>query len=92
MTNDHPVPESSCLSCGHRMDHVGSPDGRPIEPPNDGDLSLCIRCGGVMAFDSSGRLRGMTRAEIDSLMADQEYMAYLATLVNRIYFVQATKN
>ena len=83
MTNEHRLPTSSCLNCGYEMDSAGSPDG---------GLALCIRCGVVMAYDSSGRLRGMTQTEMDKVVRDHQYMNYLATLVKRIYFVQATKN
>lgn len=92
MTDVHRVPEASCLNCGHRMNRAGSPDGSPIEPPQDGDLAVCIRCGAIMAYNSSGGLRGMTDAEMDEVTADHEYMDYLASLVKRVHFIQAMPN
>lgn len=89
MTNDHHrTPECACLNCGRLMNAAGSTDGSPIPPPAEGDLSVCLRCGAVMKYDSAGKVRGMTQAEMDKLKADTEQMNMLAKLVRGIRFVR----
>lgn len=92
MTNTHRTPESACLACGYRLTAAGSPDGSPIEPPNEGDITVCLRCGAVMRFDSEGRVRGMTDAEIDEITADTEYLKLLAGIVRGIHFIRTMRN
>ena len=89
MSNDyHRTPECACLHCGYHLDAAGSPDGSPIAPPAEGDLSICLRCGAVMKYNSAGKVRGMTDPEIDELIADTEQMNILAKLVRGIHFVR----
>ena len=66
-----------------------STDGSPIPPPAEGDLSVCLRCGAVMKYDSADiAFRGMTQSEMDELKADTEQMNMLAKLVRGIRFVR----
>jgi hypothetical protein len=43
------VPKSQCPWCGHGLDAVGG--GSKIRPPDPGDLTICLYCGGVAQFD-----------------------------------------
>jgi hypothetical protein len=92
MTYRYRTPESACLSCGKRLDAAGLLDGQPIEPPGDGDTTLCIGCGAVMKYGPDGRLRGMTDAEMHEITGDAEYMNFLARIVREIHFVRMMKN
>jgi hypothetical protein len=57
----HHVTTVTCPYCRHRMNYTTSLTGN-VEPPEDGDWSLCVRCGGVCMFDA-GALRIPTPAE-----------------------------
>jgi len=92
MTNDHHTPESKCLHCGKILDMAGSPDGSPIDRPSDGDITVCIRCGAVMAFDGEGKVRGMTDEEIATVTRDAELMSSIARTVRSIRIVRAGMN
>lgn len=82
------VPESRCLNCGHAMNAVGTADLNDIALPSPGDVTVCIRCGAVMMLDENLRLRGMSDAEMDELVADTEWMGQIAKMVRAIHFVK----
>lgn len=92
MNDIHHTPECACLYCGRRVNAAGSPDGSPIPAPAEGDVTICMRCGAVMRFNAAGKVRGMSDAEMDELIADAEYMNMLARLVRRIRFIRARVN
>jgi hypothetical protein len=45
----------SCPWCGQKNDSASSDS--PEKRPKIGDISLCIRCGGIGQFDASGQVR-----------------------------------
>jgi hypothetical protein len=88
MGKDHvQIPECRCLSCGRPMDALGTPDGAEAKPA-PGDIAVCLRCGAVMKLDENLKLRGMTEAEMDELVADQAWMDEVAQLVGAIHFLK----
>ena len=87
MQHTHPTPQSKCLQCGYLMNAAGSTDGRPIEPPEPGNLAVCLRCGAVMMYADDLTVRGMTVEEMDDLTNDREAMNGLARLVKRIQLI-----
>jgi hypothetical protein len=76
-----------CAHCGHQHDRVSgiAEKGVKQEPPQEGDVTICIRCGQWNIFDdgSDGGLRKPTAAEarhIDkSKMARQVSKAWRQT-------------
>jgi hypothetical protein len=82
------VPESVCLNCGAPLNMVGTGDANVEAKPEPGDVTVCIKCGGVMKLDENLRLRGMSDREMDELVADREWMDQVARMVQRVYFVK----
>lgn len=56
------IKEASCFACGHKMDRT-SCVGEVIEKPKPGSITICIKCGHVMAFDDDIALRELTEFE-----------------------------
>lgn len=54
-----------CSECGYTFDTSTSAYGKD-KTPAEGDLSICLNCGGAMMLDS-GRWRSMTFDEIVDL-------------------------
>jgi len=65
----HLMPLNVCSACGYEHDAasiVGGSDHRP----RPGDMSLCINCGHLAAFDEQLRLREPTAAEREATSRD----------------------
>ena len=71
------MPENSCLSCGHVMDRASgvNTDAQPMP----GALTICIRCGHMMAFAEDLTFRELTRKEKDTAMGIPAVLAVLKT-------------
>lgn len=63
------TPKQVCPhDCGYTVDaHTFTEDPDASIDPEVGDLSICLRCGGVSAFGSSGLLEKLTEKEVESL-------------------------
>jgi hypothetical protein len=66
------LPESRCLHCGTTLNAVTSiePDKRP-EP---GDITVCLRCGHIMAFATDLTLRALTDEEMYKIAGDERML------------------
>jgi hypothetical protein len=53
---------SACLNCGKILDAASDPFGK--QKPRPGDITICIKCGHVMAFNSDLQYRELTSEEI----------------------------
>ena len=62
MTDTHPI-VASCPQCGHVFSHVGSLDGSDTKAPEEGDFTVCIRCGEILQHDSTGAVDRADPAE-----------------------------
>jgi hypothetical protein len=62
---DHAMPESACTACGYVMDRCRSVGSDAL--PSPGSISVCLRCGHLMAFGHDLRLRNLTDAEIKEI-------------------------
>jgi hypothetical protein len=56
------VKESNCLNCGRTLDAATSVDGE--ETPEPDCITICLRCGHIMAFTADLSLRALTEEEI----------------------------
>ena len=63
-------PKLTCPSCGHNLGLASNID-QSCEPPQEGDFSLCIRCGLPMKFGYNHfgtlTLFPLTRGDVDRL-------------------------
>jgi hypothetical protein len=69
------------------LDALGTADNTAADP-RPGDVTVCIRCGAVMRLDDNLRVRGMTDAEMDELVADRKWMNQVAKMVGAIHFMK----
>ena len=65
---DFHVKESACTNCGHSMN--GALAVGDDQAPVPGDVTLCIRCGHLMAFADDLTLRELTAAEAVDIAGD----------------------
>lgn len=77
------LPEDSCPKCGAAFDRhsqVTRQGDLPATPatPKQGDLSLCVHCAAVLAFDGSLRLVVAPAGAIDRLDAQTRQMLFRA--------------
>jgi hypothetical protein len=64
------TPTNDCPYCGNQNNRVTDPRGDDV--PKRGDVSVCIRCGGVGLFTRRLRVRKPLPGEIAVLAADPE--------------------
>lgn len=62
------LPESACLDCGKQLNGATAVDNR--QRPKPGNISLCLYCGHIMAFDDALRLRNLTDEEMIEIAGD----------------------
>jgi hypothetical protein len=65
------LPLSHCLSCGRELDAATSLHGAT---PNSGDITVCMKCGHVMAFADDLTVRALTDAEMYDIAGDKEVL------------------
>jgi hypothetical protein len=77
----HRLPKATCLACGCQHNRASSfetlararsdtHDNRP----DDGDLTICIRCGHIMAYTADLSMRELTDAEVVKAAGNQEIL------------------
>lgn len=80
------VPKSRCPACGESHHMACSING--IHKPTPGDITICIDCAHVMAFDNNLLLRNLTKeeeAEIESnLLIKQAKARILLEKLNKL--------
>jgi hypothetical protein len=76
---DEMVPESTCPECGKKLDAATDPTDE-TNRPKPGDISVCVYCGSLFAFDFDMRLRAVTPEEEMEIMDNPE----LRTLILKI--------
>lgn len=67
---DYKMPESHCPYCGAL--HNGADDadgyfGGDGAPPNEGDITICIKCASPLILDAELKLRTPTVAELKDI-------------------------
>jgi hypothetical protein len=72
------VPMSKCPECGHNMDAASSIGGD--FNPRPGDLTCCIQCGELLAFNEDLHLRLPTKKERANLAADPKILGQVTQL------------
>lgn len=80
------TPLNRCPRCFYTMDRCVSPMGD--FKPKDGDISLCIKCGAVMAFTSTGTIRPFKESEFREIMKNEPVMSLITSAVKAIYFIR----
>jgi hypothetical protein len=80
------TPECRCLNCGTRL---SAATGNEYDnPPQEGAIMVCMRCGAIMAFDDELQVRCLTAAEAQAVAADTELLRELAAVVLKVRLVQ----
>jgi hypothetical protein len=78
--NDFEVPPCACPECGYVGDQVMgvSTEHKPVP----GDLSLCIHCACLSAFDDDLKLRPPTDDELFAAATDRRVQAARAAILH----------
>lgn len=76
--SDHKMPGSRCPKCHHRMDGAYNPCG--AEAPAPGDITVCINCGGILAFDDALHLRLANDAELKEVSGREDFKRILGAI------------
>jgi len=79
MGEDHDMPPSACLACGDQMDSANCVDENIDDAPSPGDITVCLHCGHVMAFDDELKLRELNAQEAYEIAGDKRILAIQAT-------------
>lgn len=64
------VPTSKCTACGYVCDAATCPSN-DTATPRPGDITVCIDCGHLMAFDDQLYLRDLTEDEMCEIAGDK---------------------
>ena len=76
---NHVMPPSPCTACGKVMDRAG--EGPFLAgKPRPGDISICMHCSHIMAFDDNLMLRDLTEAEVVECAGEPELLWVMALL------------
>jgi ribosomal protein L32 len=73
--HDFKMPESQCLNCGHKLDGAFAQQMKKARPA-PGDITICIRCGHVMAFADDLTMRALTDAEVIEVAGNEDLLRY----------------
>lgn len=69
----HELPASCCTACKKELDRA-SGVGNSDKPEPD-DITICLTCGHIMAFDDDLSLRDLTEVEIYNAAGDYRIIA-----------------
>ena len=64
--------DAKCLKCGNKLNRA-SGLGHD-EQPEPGNISICVRCGNIAAFDDNLQVRPLTDEELKITNAQDEIM------------------
>jgi hypothetical protein len=70
---DHHIPKSACLSCGEPLE--GATCVGHDSAPAVGDVTICIYCGHLMAFDTDLKLRELSDEQVREMAGDGRILA-----------------
>lgn len=62
--------EDKCPVCAHEFDAIASADQNVEEPPEAGDVTICISCSSVLILDETLHSRVPTEADYATMPAD----------------------
>ena len=71
--NTHRMSSVNSPSCGTRLD--AATNVTSTQRPDPGDLTVCLRCGHLLAFDEQLKLRELNDAEIREAAGDRRLLA-----------------
>jgi hypothetical protein len=66
------TPAHSCTSCGHLLDAASNPFD--LRSPREGDISVCMYCGHLMAFNADMTRRNLTDEEMVEIAGDPQLL------------------
>lgn len=67
------LPSSNCLHCQAHLDFARSVGSKA--KPKPGSITICFRCGHLMAFNESLRMRELTDQEMIAVAGDKNILA-----------------
>jgi len=73
--------KTSCPCCDYELDRASSFEGKV---PKEGDVSMCIKCGIMLEFDSDGGMIKIKPETLKAVKADKETWNKIVTMQNAI--------
>lgn len=70
---EHHIHSNKCLSCGKKLDMATCIDSD--SRPSEGDITICIQCGHIMAFSFDLSFRELTDDEMGVIAGDKRILA-----------------
>jgi hypothetical protein len=77
MRTNYRIKATQCPVCSAKLDML-STLGVKAPPPQPGDITLCLQCSHLMAFDEDGGRRELTTAEREEALASPSIQRVLA--------------
>jgi hypothetical protein len=72
----HRTPKSRCTACGETLDGAAAVAAIADDAaPSPGDITVCVPCGHLMAFDDALKLRELTDDEMRAIAGDRRILA-----------------
>jgi DNA-directed RNA polymerase subunit N (RpoN/RPB10) len=68
------TPESKCFSCGVVIDTASSPFNNKLNPAKKLCITICLKCGHIMAYQRDFTLRELTNEEIILVAGDDKIL------------------
>lgn len=65
MSTTSTTPQSNCPVCGHAANRATSVKADAV--PKENDITICIRCRGILVFDKTLALKKITTAQIEDI-------------------------
>ncbi len=82
MEGTHRTDRSKCPKCGKGLDTHESLDAVDKRGPEEGDLSICSKCGSLNIFNKDYTLRAITEEEINEIHPQQ--LSEINNIVDKI--------
>jgi hypothetical protein len=69
-----------CPFCRHPLDRVTAGPDNPDAVPQEGDITVCIQCGGLLVFKDDLKVRPPTAEEQAEIMADPQVIQMVTAI------------
>lgn len=78
---DHRTPPVQCPQCKALLDAAASMDEGNTEPPDEGDITVCIYCGAVLMWEFNMQLTLLTEEELEEIAKEYPDIIEAATVI-----------
>ena len=80
----YPMSKSTCPYCGYVSDHAGTIEEHKAGP-KEGDVSVCLKCGGICLFDESLNIVKPTEEEFHQIRQGEHWpLVYKSSILAKV--------